>query len=50
MNRHANMNVIFIKSLQNQVFGLFSGYFIIEGKEVYFENLPGFAEKVHNAW
>lgn len=50
MNRHANMNVIFIKSLQNQVFGLFSGYFVIEGKEVYFENLPGFAEKVHNAW
>ena len=50
LNRHANMNLIFLKSLQNQVFGLFSGYFLIDGKEIYFENLPGFAEKVTNRW
>lgn len=50
LNRHANLNIIFLKSIQNQVFGLFSGYFVIDGKEIYFENLPGFAEKVHNAW
>ena len=50
LNRHANMNLLVLKSLQNQVFGLFSGYFIIEGKEIYFENLPGFAEKVTNRW
>lgn len=50
LNRHANMNLLFLKSLQNQVFGLFSGYFLLEGKEIYFENLPGFAEKVSNRW
>lgn len=50
MNRHANLNVVVLKSIQNQVFGKFSGYIVIEGKEIYFEDLLGFAEKVHNAW
>lgn len=50
LNRHANMNLVFLKSIQNQVFGLFSGYVIIEGKQIYFENLLGFAEKVKNQW
>jgi len=50
LNRHASLNIIFLKSIQNQVFGLFSGYVLIDGKEIYFENVPGFAEKVHNAW
>lgn len=50
LNRHADTNVLLIRSNQNQVFGKFSGYIIIEGKEVYFDNLLGFAEKVYNKW
>ena len=49
-NRHANMNVGVIQSLQNQVFGTFSGYFLIDGKEYFFTDMPGFAEKVKNKW
>lgn len=50
LNRHANMNVGIIKSLQNQVFGKFSGYIIVEGKEHFFTDMLGFAEKVTNKW
>ena len=50
LNRHANMNVGIIKSLQNQVFGKFSGYIIVDGKEHYFADMLGFAEKVTNKW
>ena len=50
MNRHANMNVGIIKSLQNQVFGKFSGYILIDGKEYFFTDMLGFAEKVTNKW
>ena len=50
LNRHADTNVLLIRSNQNQVFGKFSGYVIIEGKEIYFDNLLGFAEKVYNKW
>lgn len=50
LNRHANMNVGIIKSLQNQVFGIFSGYIVIEGKEYFFADMLGFAEKVTNKW
>ena len=50
LNRHANMNLIFLKSIQNQVFGTFSGYVLIDGKEIYFEDVLGFAEKVKNNW
>lgn len=50
LNRSANMNLIFLKSIQNQVFGTFSGYVVIEGKQIYFEDIPGFAEKVKNCW
>ena len=50
LNRHANMNLLILKSIQNQVFGTFSGYVVIEGKQVYFEDVPGFAEKVKNCW
>ena len=49
-NRHANTNALIIRSNQNQVFGLFKGYFLLDGQEVYFEDLPGFAEKVYNKW
>ena len=50
LNRHANMNVGIIKSLQNQVFGKFSGYIIVDGKEYFFTDMLGFAEKVTNKW
>ena len=50
LNRHANMNLLVLKSIQNQVFGLFSGYILVDGKEIYFEDVLGFAEKVTNNW
>ena len=50
LNRHANMNVGIIKSLQNQVFGKFSGYIMVDGKEHFFTDMLGFAEKVTNKW
>lgn len=50
LNRHANMNVLVIKSLQNQVFGKFSGYILVDGKEYFFTDMLGFAEKVTNKW
>lgn len=50
LNRHANLNIGIIKSLQNQVFGVFSGYIVIDNEEIYFENCLGFAEKVSNRW
>ena len=50
LNRHANMNVGIIQSLQNQVFGKFSGYILADGKEYYFADMLGFAEKVTNKW
>ena len=50
LNRNANMNLLVLKSIQNQVFGYFSGYVILDGKEIYFDHLLGFAEKVKNCW
>lgn len=50
LNRHANMNVGIIQSLQNQVFGKFSGYIMVDGKEFFFTDMLGFAEKVKNKW
>lgn len=50
MNRHASMNVIFLKSIQNQVFGYFDGEIIVEDKVVHINHLLGFAEKVTNWW
>lgn len=50
LNRHANMNIGIIQSKQNQVFGKFSGSVLVDGKEIYFEDMLGFAEKVTNRW
>jgi len=50
LDRHADTNVGLIRSNQHQVFGLFTGSIKIEGKEIYFEDVPGFAEKVFNRW
>jgi len=50
IDRFSYSNVVLIKSIQHQVFGRFSGFVVIEGRQIYFEDMPGFAEKVRNAW
>lgn len=50
VDRHDDTDALIIKSLQHQVFGVFKGYAIIEGKKVEFDNMLGFAEKVKNCW
>lgn len=49
-DRHADTNLLILRSNQHQVFGTFSGRFLLEGKSFYFEDVPGFAEKVFNKW
>ena len=50
LNRHSDTNALLIRSNQNQVFGYFSGTFKLEDKEITFERILGFAEKVYNRW
>lgn len=50
LNRHENINAIVLQMNANQIFGKFSGYFRVDDKNIYFENLYGFAEKVKNRW
>ena len=50
VNRHAKMNLLFLSSNQNQVFGKFEGYIMVDEKRIYIDNLVGFAEKVSNKW
>ena len=50
LNRHANMNVLVLKSVQNQVFGKFNGTITLDDEIVYINDLLGFAEKVTNHW
>ena len=48
--RHSDTNAWIIRSNQNQVFGLYSGKFEVEGKTIELIKVPGFAEKVYNRW
>lgn len=50
LDRYSHSDLIVIKSIQHQVFGKFTGYIILDGKQIYFEEMPGFAEKVRNCW
>ncbi|MCR5079450.1 MAG: DUF2804 domain-containing protein [Bacilli bacterium] len=50
IDRHADTNVLLIRSNQHQVFGTFSGTISVDGKEIEVKDLPGFAEKVYNKW
>lgn len=50
IDRHADTNVLLIRSNQHQVFGYFSGTLRVEGKTIEVKDLPGFAEKVYNKW
>ena len=50
IDRKDHTNVLVIKSLQDQVFGKFSGELKFDGKTIKIENLLVFAEKVINKW
>ena len=50
IDRKDHTNVVVIKSLQDQVFGKFSGELKFDGKTIRIDNLLGFAEKVINKW
>ena len=51
VNRMSRMNFIIIKSVQDQVFGVFEGILKLDdGKEIFVKDLYGFAEKVYNRW
>lgn len=51
INRHSDTNAIVLRSNQNQVFGYFDGYVILDdGTKLEINNLLGFAEKVFNKW
>ena len=50
LDRHADLNLLFLRSNQHQVFGTFSGEITVEGKTFTLRELPGFAEKVFNKW
>ena len=51
VNRHELDNFAIIVSNQNQVFGKFKGYFILDdGRKIEVKDAYGFAEKVYNKW
>lgn len=50
LNRHSDTNLVLLRSNQNQVFGTYSGYVLIDEKRVEFYDVPGFAERVFNKW
>ena len=51
IDRNSATNLLFIKSVQHQVFGYFSGFLILDnGEKIEIERLLGFAEDVLNWW
>lgn len=51
VNRRDHTDIRIIRSFQDQVFGLFSGHFILDdGRKVSFSSVYGFAEIVRNSW
>lgn len=52
INRHSDSNLLFIRSNQNQVFGVFNGTIRLPDSDKLIEivDAPGFAEKVYNRW
>lgn len=51
INRHSNTNAIVISSNQNQVFGKFNGFAVLDdGTKIEVKDMIGFAEKVMNKW
>ncbi len=51
LERYSKTNLLIIKSIQHQIFGKYSGYFILDnGDRVDVDNIIGFAEDVVNWW
>lgn len=51
VDRHSNMNAVFVSSNQHQVFGYYTGKAVLDdGMQIEIENFFGFAEKVVNKW
>jgi len=52
IDRHGGANALIIESNQHQVFGSFSGRFLVNNltQPIEIHDLPGFAEKVYNRW
>lgn len=50
IDRHDNMNLGILKSVQHQVFGKFSGTLKTDHEELTIKDLMGFAERVSNKW
>lgn len=50
-DRQSNMNLLVVKSVQHQVFGHFSGTFVLDdGTPFTIQDFPGFAEDVYNRY
>ena len=51
VDRTAPLDLKFMCMLPHQVFGKFSGKAVLDdGKVIEFQDVLGFAEKVHNKW
>lgn len=51
LDRFSDTNALLLRSLQHQVFGLFSGTVCLDdGTPLTLKDFPGFAEKVFNKW
>jgi hypothetical protein len=51
VDRVSNTDFLIIKSVQNQVFGYFTGNAVLDdGKIIHLDHFPGFAEQVFNRW
>jgi len=51
IDRNSKLNFMVIKSIQHQVFGYFTGFFILDdGTKIEVNRMLGFAEDVYNKW
>lgn len=51
IDRASKTNLLIIKSIQHQVFGYYTGFFVLDnGTKIEVENILGFAEDVLNHW
>ena len=51
VDRNSKVNLLLIKSVQHQVFGLFTGHFVLDdGTKIEIKDKLGFAEDVYNKW
>ena len=51
LNRHSNFKVLMLSSIQNQLFGYYSGQLILDdGRALHIDKMLGLAEDVLNKW